>query len=159
MVKFNRGKNFIRATEMHTLSMEQKVNIVKCVKAMLEQIDISCKAIPRDYENRLKISEKIFSLFMEYPEILCTNPKLRNVAHNKLIEIINDLPRLNLNYSKILDDARYFFYMIQARPDYINFIVSTQALNKKDQQKKIIHTYNLRPRKNKIESNSPYKYV
>lgn len=147
MPKFNRGKNFIRATEMRSLSLEHKVNIVKCVKAMMNQIEISRKANPKDYENRLMISEKIFSLFMEYPELLSTNPKLRNVTEQKVNELINDLPRLNLNHSQVLDDTRYFLRMLQARSDYVEH--NQMSITKLLEKKRPIHSYNLRPRNRK----------
>uniref|UniRef100_A0A6C0D812 Uncharacterized protein n=1 Tax=viral metagenome TaxID=1070528 RepID=A0A6C0D812_9ZZZZ len=151
MVKYNRAKNFIRATEMRPLSMDHKVTIVKCTKSMLEQIEISRKATPKNYQDRLTIIEKIYILLMAYPEILSSNPKLRNVAENKLIETVNDLPRLNLNNSEVLNDSRYFFQMIKARADYIEYNPSlhriTPLYSPPIHVKIPRHSYNLRPRK------------
>jgi hypothetical protein len=147
MSKYNRGKMFVRATEVRPFTQEHKAAYLKCIKSMLAQINIHLKAQPSNKKERIKIMEKMYKTIMEYPEILARHTRYRTIVSSKIYELEDEMKKKNLGESTVLNDAKYYFKMLSVRPDYNdgNNCVDTliTPCNVSPIKK---HSYNLRPR-------------
>jgi len=150
MYDYIRANYFLRATEVRPFTTEHRRILIKYIKANLDQLDIHKKAHPKSYEERVRIVENMFKMFMEYPEFLSTYYKFRIVAINKIYEISSEMKNLNLPESQILNDAKYFMRMISARPDFINYDSPIQTPSVPEHTTKLSHSYNLRSRNKRM---------
>jgi hypothetical protein len=152
MSKYNRGKMFVRATEVLPFTQEHKSFYMECMKSMLAQIDILNKTRSKNYTEKVKIIETMFKTIMEYPEILARHPKYRNTVNAKIYELESQIKDMNLGESIILNDAKYYIKMLSARPDYNELNNCLHILitpcNVTPIKK---HSYNLRPRNKQMK--------